>query len=67
MVPILLAQPASDDERAHRVRIGLGPGVPAAAGAAFRERTGVSLLEGYGSTETNFVIATRARARRPAA
>jgi crotonobetaine/carnitine-CoA ligase len=58
MVPILLAQPASETERTHRVRVGLGPGVPAAAGAAFRERTGVILLEGYGSTETNFVIAT---------
>ena len=57
MVPILLAQPASAPERAHRVRIGLGPGVPASAAAAFRERTGVPLLEGYGSTETNFVIA----------
>jgi carnitine-CoA ligase len=58
MVPILLAQPAGEDERAHRVRIGLGPGVPATAGAAFHERTGVNLVEGYGSTETNFVIAT---------
>jgi carnitine-CoA ligase len=58
MVPILLAQPAGAAERAHRVRIGLGPGVPAAAGAAFHDRTGVDLLEGYGSTETNFVIAT---------
>ena len=26
MVPILLAQPAGAAERAHRVRIGLGPG-----------------------------------------
>jgi carnitine-CoA ligase len=58
MVPILLAQPAGPGERDHRVRIGLGPGVPEAAAAAFRERTGVLLLEGYGSTETNFVIAT---------
>ena len=56
MVPMLLAQPAGPHERAHRVRIGLGPGVPAAAGDAFRERSGVTLLEGYGSTETNFVI-----------
>lgn len=60
MVPILLAQPAGAAERDHRVRIGLGPGVPEAAGAAFRERTGVLLLEGYGSTESNFVIATAA-------
>ncbi len=29
MVPILLAQPAGAGERAHRVRVGLGPGVPA--------------------------------------
>ena len=58
MVPMLLAQSAGAHEREHRVRIGLGPGVPAAAGAAFRARCGVALLEGYGSTETNFVIAT---------
>ena len=59
MVPMLLAQPTSDAERRHRVRIGLGPGVPAAAALAFRARTGVPLLEGYGSTETNFVLATQ--------
>ncbi len=64
MVPILLAQPEGEGERAHRVRIGLGPGVPAQAGADFRRRTGVQLLEGYGSTETNFVIATRPDAPR---
>ncbi|SDE67022.1 crotonobetaine/carnitine-CoA ligase [Variovorax sp. CF079] len=58
MVPILLAQPEGSGEREHRVRTGLGPGVPAAAGQAFFERTGVRLLEGYGSTETNFAIAT---------
>lgn len=58
MVPILLAQPEGEGERDHRVRIGLGPGVPATAGQAFKARTGVSLLEGYGSTETNFAIAT---------
>ncbi len=58
MVPILLAQPEGEAERAHRIRIGLGPGVPAKAGLAFRVRTGIRLIEGYGSTETNFVIAT---------
>ena len=58
MVPILLAQPEGPGERGHRVRIGLGPGVPPAAGQAFFERSGVRLLEGYGSTETNFAIAT---------
>ena len=59
MVPILLALPEGQGERAHRVRVGLGPGVPATAGQAFLRRTGVRLLEGYGSTETNFVIASR--------
>ena len=58
MVPILLAQPPSGQERGHRIRLGLGPGVPAQANDDFFERTGVRLLEGYGSTETNFVIAT---------
>ncbi len=58
MVPMLLAQPAAAAERAHRVRIGLGPGVPAQAGEVFEQRSGVRLLEGYGSTETNFVIAS---------
>ncbi|MEO5845400.1 MAG: ATP-dependent acyl-CoA ligase, partial [Caldimonas sp.] len=65
MVPILLAQPASAAERGHLVRIGLGPGVPASAAATFRARTGVPLLEGYGSTETNFVIASAPDRSRP--
>ncbi|HEY3076388.1 MAG TPA: ATP-dependent acyl-CoA ligase [Burkholderiales bacterium] len=64
MVPILLAQPPSPAERSHRVRIGLGPGVPASALQTFHERTGITLLEGYGSTETNFVIATAADSAR---
>lgn len=58
MVPMLLARPPSPRERAHRIRTGLGPGVPATAGEAFEARSGVRLLEGYGSTETNFTIAT---------
>jgi crotonobetaine/carnitine-CoA ligase len=57
MVPILLAQERAD-EKHHSIRIGLGPGVPQSALEAFLKRTGVNLLEGYGSTETNFVIAT---------
>jgi crotonobetaine/carnitine-CoA ligase len=64
MVPILLAQKENALERSHRVRIGLGPGVPATALKTFHGRTGVTLLEGYGSTETNFVIATAADSAR---
>ena len=58
MVPILLSR-ENPEERKHAVRIGLGPGVPQIALQLFVDRTGVTLLEGYGSTETNFVIATR--------
>jgi carnitine-CoA ligase len=56
MVPILLARPPSRQERSHRVRLALGPGVPPDMITAFGERTGIRLLEGYASTETNFVI-----------
>jgi carnitine-CoA ligase len=65
MVPILLAGEPRADERGHRVRIGLGPGVPADLGTAFTARTGVTLLEGYGSTETNFVIGASPDTERP--
>jgi crotonobetaine/carnitine-CoA ligase len=56
MVPILLSRPSSAEERSHRTRIALAPGVPAHFLAEFKERSGIDLLEGYGSTETNFVI-----------
>jgi crotonobetaine/carnitine-CoA ligase len=65
MVPILLAGEARPEERGHQVRIGLGPGVPAGLGAAFAARTGVTLLEGYGATETNFVIAASPELQKP--
>jgi carnitine-CoA ligase len=58
MVPILLSREHAN-EKDHSVRIGLGPGVPVSALEAFKARTGITLLEGYGSTETNFVIATK--------
>jgi carnitine-CoA ligase len=56
MVPILLSRPASEHDRAHRVRIALAPGVPERFHPEFRERFGFALLDGYGSTETNFVL-----------
>ncbi|MCW3475818.1 ATP-dependent acyl-CoA ligase [Limobrevibacterium gyesilva] len=65
MVPILLSRPVAAEERAHRVRIALAPGVPAQFHEAFTERTGVRLLDGYGSTETNFVIGTTIEHQRP--
>ena len=65
MVPILLAQPPSPFERSHRMRVALGPGVPAAMHDVLAERTGVRLVDGFGSTETNFVIGSTAAERLP--
>lgn len=56
MVPMLLSRDVSDDDRAHQVRVALSPAVPEAFHGAFRERFGIDLIDGYGSTETNFVI-----------
>lgn len=56
MVPILLSREAEPAEQGHRTRIALAPGVPGHFHADFTRRTGIALLDGYGSTETNFVI-----------
>ena len=58
MVPILLSRPVSVDETAHQVRVALAPGVPAQFHADFTRRTGIRLIDGWGSTETNFVLGT---------
>jgi crotonobetaine/carnitine-CoA ligase len=63
MVPILLAQPVSSLERGHCLRVALGPGVPASLHDALFDRTGVRLVDGFGSTESNFVIGDIAEAR----
>ncbi|UUC93790.1 ATP-dependent acyl-CoA ligase [Comamonas sp. C11] len=63
MVPILLSKDATPHDRAHRVRIALAPGVPPRFHAQFSERFGMRLLDGYGSTESNFVIGLDAEQR----
>jgi carnitine-CoA ligase len=65
MVPILLSSEPSPQERSHHVRCALAPGVPANLHAAFEQRTGIALIDGYGSTETNFVIGGNAAEQRP--
>ena len=65
MVPILLSRPPVPEERQHQVRIALAPGVPAQANTEFVKRTGIALLDGYGSTETNFVIGGSADRQTP--
>lgn len=63
MVPMILAQPVRSAERTHRIRVALGPGVPSAMHNVLFSRTGVRLVDGFGSTETNFIIGSNANAR----
>ncbi|WP_420819601.1 ATP-dependent acyl-CoA ligase [Pandoraea terrae] len=65
MVPILLGRGAAEAERAHRVRIALAPGVPGHFQEDFTARCGIALLDGYGSTETNFAIGGGIEDQRP--
>jgi crotonobetaine/carnitine-CoA ligase len=65
MAVMLLSQPASEDDTAHRVRVALGGGVPGQFHAPFLARFGVPLVDGYGSTETNFVFASAIPSDRP--
>jgi carnitine-CoA ligase len=65
MVPILLSRPRSAEEAAHTVRIALAPGVPAQFHEEFTQRTGIRLLDGWGSTETNFVLGTTVEHQKP--
>lgn len=67
MVPILLSRPRSAEESAHKVKIALAPGVPARFHEEFTERTGIKLIDGWGSTETNFAIGTTWDRQRPGA
>ena len=65
MVPMLLTRAADASERAHKVRVVLAPGAQASHYEAFESRTGIPILDGFGSTETNFVICSPLHARRP--
>jgi crotonobetaine/carnitine-CoA ligase len=65
MASMLLAQPRIEDDRSHQLRVALGGGVPPQIHAPFFERFGVPLVDGYGSTETNFVFAGGIPSDRP--
>lgn len=65
MVPMLLSRPPAPADRDHAVRLALAPGVPGRFHAAFKERFGIALLDGYGSTETNFVLGCTLPGQRP--
>ncbi|MFJ9246760.1 AMP-binding protein [Streptomyces sp. NPDC101776] len=65
MAPMLLAQPPGPADRAHRAWRGLSPATPGSAWEPFRERFGVTLVDGFGSTETNLVIGSTPEDQRP--
>ena len=65
MVPMLLSRPESALDRAHRVRIALGLACRERFHPEFRDRFGIGLLDGYGSTETNFVLGRLLPEQRP--
>ncbi|MCP3382113.1 ATP-dependent acyl-CoA ligase [Bradyrhizobium sp. CCGUVB4N] len=65
MASMLLAQPKTANDSTHCLRVALGGGVPPQIHAPFRERFGVPLVDGYGSTETNFVFAGTIPSDRP--
>ncbi|WP_328944517.1 AMP-binding protein [Streptomyces sp. NBC_00250] len=50
-VQYLLATPPAPDDRTHSLRLGFGTEAGAVDAARFRERFGVPLIEGYGSSE----------------
>jgi acyl-CoA synthetase (AMP-forming)/AMP-acid ligase II len=52
MPAILLARPASEDERQHQVCFGVGANVEPEHHAAFERRFGFPLIEGWAMTET---------------
>lgn len=56
MAEILLRRPAAEANAAHRVRVCLSPGTAPASVDGFRDRFGVRIVDGYGSTETNLVL-----------
>ena len=57
MVHILSKREPEDAEARHRCRVALAPATPAELQQAFRRRFGIRLVDAWGSTETNIVIA----------
>lgn len=64
MVTILANKEPAEHDRSHRIRAALSPATPAKLLAPFADRFGVALIDGYGSTETNSVIAASRHERR---
>jgi crotonobetaine/carnitine-CoA ligase len=61
MVSILWKQPEGPADRDHRVRLAVGAAAPAEVWRGFETRFGLTLLEGYGLTETGTVATINPR------
>jgi acyl-CoA synthetase (AMP-forming)/AMP-acid ligase II len=57
IAPLLLNQPASDFERHHKIRYGIGAGIEPQLHRAFEQRFGFPLIEIWGMTEMVRVLA----------
>lgn len=64
MVAMLAGRPPGEFDRAHRATRALAPATPARLYAPFRQRFGIELIDGFGSTETNLVLGSLPGARR---
>ena len=64
MVNILMSRPAGPGDRGHAARIALAPATPVSLFDGFRDRFGIQLVEGYGSTETNCPIGVSSQRQR---
>ncbi|MGI9426315.1 MAG: AMP-binding protein [Hyphomicrobiaceae bacterium] len=51
VVPVILNEPPSPDDRRHKVRFGFGAGLEPTVHGVFEERFGFPLIEGWGMTE----------------
>ncbi|MDI2099023.1 ATP-dependent acyl-CoA ligase [Ruicaihuangia caeni] len=65
MVSILMSRDPAEFNSAHRVTAALAPATPPDLLRPFAERFGVTLIDGYGSTETNSVFAASRTEQRP--
>lgn len=65
MAGMLIAQPHNQTDRAHACQRALAPASPPWLASEFRERFGVLLVEGFGSTETNLIIGATPDEQRP--
>jgi len=56
MLALLIQREGQPEDRRHALRVVYGGGAPRSVAAAFEQRFGVPVVEGYGLTETNTVL-----------